>query len=81
MNAITVPSEMVASFQIAGEARVCDETGKILGYYTPVREATEEDYEWAMKQVSPEEIELSLKSGVGRTPSEIIADLERKYGK
>jgi hypothetical protein len=54
------------------------EDGKLVGVFTPRREATEEDYEWAMKNVSAEEIEASLQSGPCRPASEIIPELIRK---
>jgi hypothetical protein len=86
MNPITVPASLADSFKVTEPVEVCDEQGKVLGYYTPVREykpyreATEEDYKWAMEQVTPEEIERSLASGPGRPLAEIIADLKRRYG-
>jgi hypothetical protein len=80
MSSITIPPSLQAVFGVAEPARVCDENGKVLGYYTPVREATEEDYEWVMKQVTNEEIEASLKSGPGRPVAEVIAELRGKYG-
>ncbi|MDX1947827.1 MAG: hypothetical protein SFU86_20685 [Pirellulaceae bacterium] len=85
MNAITVPAGMVALFRVNEETQVCDETGRVLGFYTPVQtplpELTDEQFEWVAKQMTPEFLEASLNSGVGRSPSQIIADLQRKYGK
>ncbi len=80
MNAITIPASLVPTFNGPDPARICDESGRILGYYTPAREATEEDYEWAMANITKEEIEASLQSGVGRPLAEAIAELRRKYG-
>jgi hypothetical protein len=80
MSSITIPFSLQAAFGVSEPARVCDENGKVIGYYTPVREATEEDYEWVMNQVTKEEIEASLKSGPGRPAAEVIAELRRKYG-
>jgi hypothetical protein len=56
------------------------EDGKLVGTFTPRREATEADYEWAMREVTEEEIEASLRSGPGRPFADVIADLRRKYG-
>lgn len=56
------------------------EDGKLIGVFSPRREATEEDYEWAMEQVSAEQMEASLQSGPGRPFSEVISELRRKYG-
>jgi len=80
MTSITVPASLAPVFSGTAPTRVCDESGKILGYYRPRREATEEDYEWAMKQFTKEEMEASLKSGLGRPLAEILADLRARYG-
>jgi len=80
MSTITIPTSLTSAFAGSVPARICDENGKILGYYTPRREATEEDYDWLMKHVTKEDIEASLQSGPGRPLSEIIAELQRKYG-
>lgn len=56
------------------------EDGKLVGVFTPRREATKEDYEWAMREITTEEIEKSLASGPGRPFREVIDELRRKYG-
>jgi hypothetical protein len=56
------------------------EDGKLVGVFTPRREATEEDYERAMREITTEEIEESLRSGPGRPLADIIADLRKRYG-
>ena len=56
------------------------EDGRLIGVFTPQREATDEDYEWALREVTTEEIEKSLASGPGRPFAEAIAELRRKYG-
>lgn len=80
MSTITIPASLKSVFGVTVPTRVCDEDGNILGYYSPRREATEEDYKWAMENVTTEEIEASLASGPGRPASEIIPELIRKYG-
>lgn len=80
MNPITIPASLVPSFGGSEQVRVCDESGRMLGYYTPLREGTDEDYQWAMNQITKEEIEASLNSGPGRPLADVIADLRRKYG-
>ena len=80
MSSIVIPASLKPSFVGTGPTRVCDEEGNILGYYTPRREATEEDYKWAMENVNTEEIEKSLSSGPTRLFSEVIEELRRKYG-
>lgn len=80
MSSITIPSSLKSAFVGTTQVRVCDEEGNILGYYSPRREATEEDYKWVMENVTTEELEASLASGPGRPASEIIPELIRKYG-
>ena len=80
MSTITIPASLQSAFGVSEPTRVCDERGNVLGYYTPLPEATDEDYEWLMKQVTPEQLEASLNSGPGRPASEVIAELRRKYG-
>jgi hypothetical protein len=80
MNTITIPPSLETAFGVAEPTTICDEKGRVLGYYTPLREATDEEYAWLMKEVTSEEIEASLKSGPGRPLSDILADLHRKYG-
>jgi hypothetical protein len=80
MSTITIPASLASAFAVGKPSRICDENGNVLGYYTPRREATEEDYEWAFKNITKEEIEASENSGPGRLLSEIIADLRAKQG-
>jgi hypothetical protein len=80
MSTITIPASLKSAFIGTKPARICDENGNILGYYTPRREATDEDYEWAMQQFSAEQMEAAVNSGPGRPASEIIPELIRKYG-
>lgn len=80
MSTITIPANLASAFVGGKPSRICDENGNILGYYTPRREATEEDYEWAFKNITQEQIDASEKSGPGRPSSEIIAELRAKYG-
>jgi hypothetical protein len=80
MSSITIPDSLKSAFVGTASVQVCDKDGNILGYYTPRREATEEDYAWAMQRFTKEDIEASLQSGPGRPASEIIPELIRKYG-
>jgi hypothetical protein len=54
------------------------EDGRLVGVFTPRREATPEDYEWARQEFTPEEIELARNSGPGRPLAEIMADLRKR---
>ena len=80
MSTITIPASLKSAFAGMTQARICDENGNVLGYFSTRREATEEDYEWAMKQFTAEQIEVAEKSGPDRPASEIIPELIRKHG-
>ena len=83
MSTITIPESLKSAFAVTTPTRICDESGNILGYYTPHpprREATDEDYEWAFKNITKEQIDAAENSGPGRPASEIIPELIRKYG-
>jgi hypothetical protein len=54
------------------------EDGKLVGLFTPQREATPEDYEWARQQFTPEEIEAARNSGPGRPLAEIMGELRQR---
>jgi hypothetical protein len=56
------------------------EDGTLVGVFTPQREATEEDYQWAMQQFTAEHMEASLNSGPFTPAAEVIANLRRQYG-
>jgi len=83
MGTITIPESLKSAFAVNQPTRICDESGNTLGYYTPNsprREATDEDYEWAFKNITKEQIDAAENSGPGRPASEIIPELIRKYG-
>ena len=80
MSTFTIPGSLQPAFRVTERTQICDEQGKLLGYYTPVQEVTDEDFEWVSQQMTPELIGASLNSGPGRTFAEIIADLRSKNG-
>jgi hypothetical protein len=80
MSTITIPANLTSAFTGLTSARICDENGNTLGYFSTRREATEEDYEWAMQHFTAEDMEKALNSGPCRPASEIIPELIRKYG-
>jgi hypothetical protein len=80
MSMITVPDTLKTAFVGDSPAKVCDKEGNVLGYYMPRRDATAEDYAWALQNVTTEELEYSASTGVGRPLSEIIADLRQRFG-
>ena len=50
---------------------------KLVGVFTPRREATEEDYEWARKQFTLEEIEAARKEPGGFTTAQVLEHLRQ----
>jgi hypothetical protein len=83
MSTITIPESLKSVFAVNERTPICDESGNILGYYTPTiprRTATDEDYEWAFKNITAEQIQASLASGPGRPLSDTLAELRAKYG-
>ena len=78
MTTIMIPESLTSAFAVSAATTVCDEVGKILGYDTPQREATEADYEWTLKSETVDEIERSFASGPGRPFREIIDELQRR---
>jgi hypothetical protein len=76
MTAITIPSSLKPSFGVTEPAAVCDEQGNVLGYYTPVSEATAADYEWASQHFSPEAVAAARKQLGGVTTAEVLAHLK-----
>lgn len=80
MTPIVIPENLKSSFGFDQPTTVCDEQGNVLGYYTPAREATDADYNWALNNVTEAELDFSKNSGPGRPLADILADLHRKYG-
>jgi hypothetical protein len=77
MTAITIPASIKPLFgQVSEPVSVRDEQGNVLGFFTPMRQATKEDYEWAKKQFTAEELQRSLSSGIAGTTDEVL----RKIG-
>lgn len=80
MTTITIPASMKSEFAGSSPATVRDESGNTLGYFMPRREATAEDYAWALANVTTEELEYSRESGIGRPFAEVIAELTKRFG-
>jgi hypothetical protein len=78
MTAITIPASIKPLFgQVSEPVSVQDEQGNVLGFYTPMRQATKEDYEWARKQFTPDEIEAARREPGGFTTQEVLEHLSR----
>lgn len=56
------------------------EDGKLVGIFTPMREATPEDYEWARQQITKEEIERARSEPGGFTTAEVLEYLRKLEG-
>jgi hypothetical protein len=81
MTAITIPASIKPLFaQVSEPVSVTDEQGNVLGFYTPMRQVTKEDYARADSLFTTEEIEAGRRSGPGRPLKDILSDLQRRYG-
>jgi hypothetical protein len=80
MSTITIPDTLLSNFASGEPTKVCDQQGRVLGYFTPAREGTDAEYEWAFREVTKEEIEYSLSSGPCRPAGEVLAELQRRFG-
>jgi hypothetical protein len=77
MTTITIPASIKPLFgQVSEPVSVRDEQGNVLGFYTPANQATREEYEWAKKQFTAEELQRSRTSGIAGTTDEVL----RKIG-
>lgn len=77
MNQITVDSSLGARFRVQpGPVEVRDAAGQVLGYFTPVADATL--YREAEIPVSEEELRRRAAEGGGRPLQEILDDLHRR---
>lgn len=78
MTAITIPASITPLFgQVAEPVPVMDEQGNVLGFYTPMRQATKEDYEWARQQFTQAEINAARREPGGFTTEEVLEHLSR----
>ena len=78
MTAITIPTSMKPLFgQVSEPVSVRDEQGNVLGFLTPMRQATKEDYEWARQQFTEQELEAARREPGGFTTQEVLEHLNR----
>jgi hypothetical protein len=75
MNRIVLDQANAAKLDVAQVAEVCDESGRVLGYFTPAHDRSL--YEGVESPISVEEFNQAIQEGGGRPLKEIIADLER----
>jgi hypothetical protein len=59
------------------QIEVCDETGKIVGYFVPEADYRQFVYAWLNAQVTDEELEQAAREPGGRTLAEIWKSLGR----
>jgi hypothetical protein len=58
-----------------GTVEVRTEDGRLVGVFTPQREATDEDYQWARERFSLEEIAQARNEPGGYTTAEVLQHL------
>jgi hypothetical protein len=77
MNRVVIDNTSAAKLDAVGQqsVEVCDETGRLLGYFTPVIDHS--IYEGVESPISSEEMAELIKKGGGRPLKDIIADLQR----
>ena len=78
VRVVVKPEILKQLHQLDCELELCDETGQMLGYFVPVGdEDLKEDYEWARRAVSDEELAQARAEPGGRTLHEIMRDLRQ----
>jgi hypothetical protein len=76
MSTVTIDSATAAKFEAqTGEVEVRTSDGRLVGVFTPLREGTPEDYEWARQHFTQEEIEVARKEPGGYTTAEVLQHL------
>ena len=77
MTRVTVGPDVWATLAgIKVPTQLCDEAGRVLGYFTPA--ADKSLYEKVQPQISDEELQRRRQEKGGRTLSEILSDLEKR---
>ncbi|MBW3596606.1 MAG: hypothetical protein KY475_04955 [Planctomycetes bacterium] len=77
MDRIILDSALLANFGgLSDPVEVCDESGKRIGYFTPV--AALDHYRTAQPPISRDEIERRKRNLTGRPLRDILADLEKR---
>jgi hypothetical protein len=77
MNRIIIDQASMAKLGALDQsAELCDETGRILGYFTPTHDRSL--YEGVEPPISAEELERRFQGGGGRPLADIMADLEQR---
>jgi hypothetical protein len=76
MNRIIVDKSYAEKFGEAQFAEICDETVRLLGYFTPAVDHSL--YEGVESPITGEEFDKLVEQGGGRQLKDIIADLEKR---
>ncbi len=63
---------------LAEMLEVCDENGRVLGYFSPVIKQDHPLYEGAQVPVTDEEVQKLLQQPPGRPLKDVWADLEKR---
>jgi len=82
MNRIVLDETLRAKLgDLDQRSAICDETGRVVGHYVPAGKMDPELYEWAVSQISDEELERrSRERGPRRTTKEVLERLEKTAG-
>jgi hypothetical protein len=76
MNRITLDQTMRSKpGDVSKQSEICDEQGKVVGYYLPLVADGPSLYRWAEAQVTPEELERRAREPGGKTTAEILERL------
>lgn len=70
--------DVATSSQLVGlemPVEVCDESGRMLGHFVPASDDVRQVYEWAMTQISDEELDRRRQEPDGRTTAEVLRHL------
>ena len=65
-------------FNLTHSLELCDETGRVLGYFAPIASKEANPYEGLEIPFSEEEIREFMKETGGRPLADILADLEKQ---
>lgn len=76
MSTVVVDAATAAKFEgHSGEVEVRTLEGRLVGVFTPLREATADDYEWAKQHFTREMVERAQKQVGGKSTVEVLAYL------
>jgi hypothetical protein len=79
MSRITLDETLRAKINDLGEEiEICDDEGRIIGYYVPAECHRKMLYAWAKEQFTDEELQAARRETGGRSLTEFWAELKGK---